>query len=378
MSSVRPAPFILATLIAAASLVVAPDASACSIPVFRYALERWPASPYEVVIFRKGDGPAGDKAAADRLAKLTANVEFRAVDIVAADIDPADAELWKQQPAGAPLPRAVIRYPDTTVKAPSLWAGAFDVDAIVAAIESPARREIAKRLTAGESCVWVLLGGKDKAADDSLAETLGHELKRLQSQLQLPEVAPDGPQLRSPLPLRLAFSVVRVARDDPREATFVEMLKHVEPDYANSDDALVIPVIGRGRAVSAIPASRVTEGRIDAFAEFVSGQCSCEVKEQNPGIDLLMAANWDAIFGDEAPPAVEPPAARDFKPGATVPIPVSATPPPVAPLAVNTVARPLELRSSPADSRGWLIVATAVAAALALVSGAVVLRGRKK
>src|SRR5689334_13839804 len=27
---------------------------ACSTPVFRYALENWPAAPYELVIFQKG------------------------------------------------------------------------------------------------------------------------------------------------------------------------------------------------------------------------------------------------------------------------------------------------------------------------------------
>jgi hypothetical protein len=224
----------------------------------------------------------------------------------------------------------------------------------------------------------VLLGGRDKAADDSLAETLGRELKRLGSQLQLPEIAPDGPQLRSPLPLRLSFSVVRVARDDPGEAALVEMLKHVEPDYADSDEALVVPVIGRGRAISAIPASRVTEGRIDAFAEFVSGQCSCEVKEQNPGIDLLMAANWDAIFGEEAPAVAERPLARDSKAGASVPIPVSTALPPAAGSAAPVAMTSQELRGSPADSRGWLMVATGVAAAVAVVSGAVVLRARKR
>src|SRR5688500_2171306 len=38
----------------------APSA-ACSIPVFRYALERWKPSPYEVLVFHKG--PLADPAA---------------------------------------------------------------------------------------------------------------------------------------------------------------------------------------------------------------------------------------------------------------------------------------------------------------------------
>ena len=33
-------------------------ARACTIPVFRYALERWELSPYEVLVFHRGELPA--------------------------------------------------------------------------------------------------------------------------------------------------------------------------------------------------------------------------------------------------------------------------------------------------------------------------------
>ena len=33
---------------------------------------------------------------------------------------------------------------------------------------------------------------------------------------------------------------------------------------------------------------------LDYFAE-VTGACSCTVKDQNPGIDLLMLNDWDAV-----------------------------------------------------------------------------------
>ncbi|PIW14960.1 MAG: hypothetical protein COW34_07135, partial [Armatimonadetes bacterium CG17_big_fil_post_rev_8_21_14_2_50_66_6] len=38
--------------------------SACSVPVFQYALERWPADPYEVVVFHRGPLSEQDQATA--------------------------------------------------------------------------------------------------------------------------------------------------------------------------------------------------------------------------------------------------------------------------------------------------------------------------
>src|SRR5882724_6638213 len=66
--------------------------------------------------------------------------------------------------------------------------------------------------------------------------------------IEWPEIAADGPQLHSSLPLKLEFSILRLSRSDPREAALVKMLRVAEPELADSEDALVIPVIGRGRA----------------------------------------------------------------------------------------------------------------------------------
>ena len=38
-----------------------PRAEACSVPVFRYALERWKASPYEVLVYHRGKLAGQDK-----------------------------------------------------------------------------------------------------------------------------------------------------------------------------------------------------------------------------------------------------------------------------------------------------------------------------
>jgi hypothetical protein len=351
-----------------------PPAQACTIPVFRYALERWTPSLYDIVIFRHGDFSREQLTMLESIGRRQANAEIRSVDL-AGKVDDDDLELWKAQEKTGDLPWVVARFPGSDAKSPIAWSGTLSRDGLLASLESPARAEISKRLMAGDSCVWVVLGSANKENDDRTAKTLATELKRLESTLTLPEIAPDGPQIKSAIPLKLKFSVLRVSRDDPREAALVQMLRVAEPELFKSDEALVIPVIGRGRAVSALPASKVDGERIGAFAEFVSGQCSCEVKDLNPGIDLLMTADWDVIFEDGRNPiADEPPREMAGKIVPIAPAMAVATTRPVL-TAVVTVQNP-----PPAQSTGWrkiVIAGIALMAVIAVVSGIAALRGRK-
>jgi hypothetical protein len=57
---------------------------------------------------------------------------------------------------------------------------------------------------------------------------------------------------------------------------------------------LLVPVFGRGRALGILPLSGpLNVLRIEDMAVFISGPCSCQVKEENPGFDLLLAAAWE-------------------------------------------------------------------------------------
>jgi hypothetical protein len=353
-------------LAAATALAFAADSRACSVPVFRYALEHWTPSPYELVVFTRGDLAETDQATLDDLSHDHANIEIRIVDL-AGDLAEADQVLWKAQ-ATTTLPWVAIRYPESDENSPNLWAGRLDKNRLASQFDSPARREISQRLLAGQTAVWVLLESGDKPADDRLASRLSETLKRFEKTIKLPDIAPDGPQLESPLPLSVSFSILRVARNDAREAALVSMLSIAEPDLAHSTEALVIPVLGRGRAISALAASHLNEQSLTTFAQFICGQCSCEVKELNPGIDLLLTADWETIFKDRQPPDEE---SSMPKAGVAVPIPVTAT---VAPLIHEA---PTSESEAHRNTRPWLMLAIFVAAALALVSGAIIIRSRR-
>src|SRR3954463_14976714 len=83
-------------LVVAALALAAGDARACTIPVFRYALERWTASRYEVIVFHNGDLTPSERAAVADATKLPANAEYRPVN-VKLPMEPADEALWKRQ-----------------------------------------------------------------------------------------------------------------------------------------------------------------------------------------------------------------------------------------------------------------------------------------
>jgi hypothetical protein len=160
------------------------------------------------------------------------------------------------------------------------------------------RQEIVRRLAAGETAVWLVLESGDAAKDRAARELLTQELKRLESELKLPPIDPGDDAPGRP-ELKIAFSVLSVPRNQNEEAPLAAMLLHSEPDLAERTDPLVFPVFGQGRALWPLVGAGITPENITRNAGFLVGSCSCEVKEQNPGFDLLLAADWKQTLKDQ-------------------------------------------------------------------------------
>lgn len=270
----------LGTLILAAAVPV------CDVPVFRYALVHWPADAYEAVIYLRGPLEGGDAAvvgALERQAGRSLNLRIRRAD-------PA-AEAGLTLPA---LPWMVLRYPGA--EKGILWEGKPSDLSASALVDSPARRELAKRILEGGAAVWVLLESGDRTKDDAAASLLGACLRAMEEKIKLPGASPDA----AAPPLRLAFSVLRLSRDDPSEGMFVRMLLRSEEGLETLREPMVFPVFGRGRKLEALVGKGISEENIGEYGAFLSGPCSCRVKLQNPGVDLLIAAEWESMPGGEA------------------------------------------------------------------------------
>jgi hypothetical protein len=277
---------------------------------------------------------------------------------------PAAAKIWERHGNPAQLPWVVAVYPEEDEKAPPAWAGPLDEAGLRQLIDSPARQRLVKLLTGGESVVWVLLESGNQKADDAAMALLERELPRLQKAIQLPEQKDDDEsRLLSKLPLRLSFQAVRLSRKAPGEAAFVRMLLESEDGLPQAKGPIVFPIFGRGRALLGMHGEHLTAARLDYWASFLSGPCSCKVKELNPGIDMLISADWEELLettepqGEPAPPT---PAAPAIPPGA------AETPAPAG----------QEPDTSDPGSRWWLWTGLGAGALLLALTGARLLRLR--
>jgi hypothetical protein len=289
--------------------LAAPEARACNVPVFRYALERWVPEPYVAYVFHRGPLAAEQAALVERLTKAgrgdspDGSLFVAAVD-VAGPMDEGAAAAWKGHESAA-LPFIVVCYPEVYGVPWDAWSGPLSGETLGAIVDSPARREFAKRIIAGDSSVWLLLESGDKAKDDAAAAVLAAELKRLKDVLELPAPVDgswDDPVYDAqgaPPQLKIAFSVLRLARTDPAEGALVSMLLGIEEDLRASAEPIAIPIYGRGRALYALVGKGIGRDNIEELCAFMVGPCSCIVKEQNPGIDILTTVDWEAALASQ-------------------------------------------------------------------------------
>jgi len=172
-------------------------------------------------------------------------------------------------------------------------------------MDSPVRQDIVRKLISGDSIIWVLLESGDKKADDAAFLQIATRLKYLRKIIELPAAdnnggggIEEGPDPRNtPVPLKIAFDVIRVSRSDPKEVGLVAQLTNVAPDLLSIKSPIAYPVFGRALVMAPIYGKNLDVAHIDNWTEFAVGACSCRVKDQNPGIDLLVSADWDNLLG---------------------------------------------------------------------------------
>ncbi len=280
-------------------------ALACNVPVFRYALERWQPDPYRVTLFHRGALTEAQHALLRPLevaasGKSSANVVLRLVDVENIE-DGADRALFDAQ-APSELPWLAVQYPQGLRVESPVRSGPLSDDAVTSLVDSPLRQELIRRLADGQTAVWLMLECGHAEKDGAVAARLEDELAQLSQRLQLPELtsAPED-ALLSAAPLQVKFTLLRVPRGDAAEQPLVEMLLGSEPDLRDFEEPMVFPVFGRGRALLPLIGDGITADNIHESAAFLVGACSCEVKELNPGFDLLLTAQWDELFLMEAP-----------------------------------------------------------------------------
>jgi hypothetical protein len=209
--------------------------------------------------------------------------------------------LLKAQQLGK-FPVLTVQYPAPLRIEQPIWSQPFTASATKQLLDSPLRKEVLNRLVEGETAVWLLLECGDAEKDQAAAALLKEQLPKLTKELKLPELTdlPDD-NLFAKTPLKLSFSMLSVPRGEA-DAPLVQMLVNSEPDLPERKDPMVFPVFGRGRALLPLIGAGITADNIKSSAAFLCGACSCEVKELNPGFDLLLSADWDELLTVDGKP----------------------------------------------------------------------------
>ena len=291
-------------------------AQACDTPVYRYAMYRWQPAPFEIYFFHKGEINDHDaqvhraiNEAADDI-KAPANIVLLPVDLN------EDAELIGVPPDVkkswlSKKDRAVPGYLVVSPLGMLLYDGPLDEQDIAEMTHSPARTKIAKALENGAASVLVLLGGKDSKATleakkqiQTLAADVSNGKISLYSGPADQFAESENKKVESP---QQHISIVELSSSDPKEVWLIRSLKAVESDLGEFvNEPMVFAVYGRGRALPPYIGKGITRDNLIECVQFVTGACSCTVKEQNPGADLLVAYDWELaaeklmnIFGSE-------------------------------------------------------------------------------
>ncbi len=334
MKSLRP---VRRAALAAASLAAASGVFAvlaCSIPVFYYALENWPADPYAIEIAGEIPTEGEAKAAENLLRKILSEQTVNAVMPSDEETEPGDGaapdpasqaetegEAKVRPPAKGGAPQLVVRYyaacrnygPDHPRLAKPVWTAPLTRANVARLLDSPARREIARRLLAREAAVWVFLESGDKKKDAAAVALLAKEIKALADTLELPEgysdedyaqyaeyTESDGTEESEPAPpSRAVFSMLRLRRNDPAEGFLVASLLASEKGLAKLDEPMAFPVFGRGVVLEALVGEGIHSDNIAETCAFLVGPCSCIIKGKSFGTDLLTPVIWDEhLSGD--------------------------------------------------------------------------------
>lgn len=368
-------------------------AHACQVPVFRYALERWSPDAYEVVLTPGAGGWTEEENAALDLLESLRNSADVPVNLV-----PRVADENPDAKGGA----MALLYPGRIpgLATAPIWTGPLTEKNVRALVDSPIRRELAKRILEGQSAIWLVVESGDAEADAVAEKLVGEAAKSAGERLEIPEgvvgrdeIASGAPLpadheniLQSDVPLQIAFSVLRVRRDDPAEELFLPMLLNLEDDLHEwASEPMAFPVFGRGRVLEPLVGKGINEANVLDYSGYLCGACSCEVKDQNPGMDLLMAVNWDAamegseVMIEKLLPPLEGTAILMSEAAAAADGSASAASPAEAPPGPEGEAAPPGGANPGASGAfGPLVIALGAIVLLVAVGSIVVLRGSRK
>ncbi|MCK5852761.1 hypothetical protein KAH27_06995 [bacterium] len=257
---------------------------ACSVPVFRYALERWRPDPYVIQLNY-------NTSHTNKLSEILETLRTFDYDY---------SFIIEKIKNSEKSPQINLLYPKPSGLKTNVWKGQMTVNNIKKISDSPARREIARRILGGDSAVFLLLEGENEKNNNKVAATLLKNITIIEEDIKLPHEYTDIPEEDLQIydtNIVFKLSLLRLSKTNSDDMILINMLTRILPDSIPNDSyPIVYPIFGRGRMLTAMFAKDVTARNLQGLCEYIAGECSCEIKGQNPGIDLLFSVDWDSLI----------------------------------------------------------------------------------
>lgn len=288
--------------LAVVGVFAAAAAIACETPVYRYAMYRWEPAPYEVYFFHDAEPTEQHTQVAELLESVgrgsdaPANIAYLPVNLAEdkelASVPPDVKKAW-----AAREDKSLPVYFISTPYGVGLTFEQLDTAAVNALIESPARKSLAAQLETGKLGVFVMLTGKEEAetkATEAIMKDLVDEVRSGKVELYVSPTEANDSESGEAAKANNDLGFIKIDRDSDEEKWFVRSLLAMEPDLEREERPMVFLVYGRARALLPYIGKGITRENLLREIEFVSGACSCTVKEQNPGVDLLVRYDWES------------------------------------------------------------------------------------
>lgn len=146
-------------------------------------------------------------------------------------------------------------------------------DELTGLTRSPVREKIAAELMAGKLCVMLYLKTDNDEKDEKGLNTLRRAI--------------------ASSPFGKIITVVELSRNSRDEHHFASMLLNVEDDLKDIQEPMLFGIFGRFKALEPLLGKGITEENINLMIAYFTAECSCLIKDDLPGTDILFPDKWD-------------------------------------------------------------------------------------
>ncbi len=138
---------------------------------------------------------------------------------------------------------------------------------------SSMREKIASELMNGKLCVMLYLKTDNNEKDQKGLDILNNTIQSS--------------------PFGQIISVFELSRNSKEESHFASMLLNVEDDLKGIQEPMLFGIFGRFKALEPLLGRGISEENINLMIDYLTAECSCLIKDDLPGTDILFTDNWE-------------------------------------------------------------------------------------